>query len=52
MLIVIYTFNKNLLIKLERFYAIIFDVVYASSTFSSLLSALGMSDKFQTTNRL
>jgi len=40
MLIVTYVVHKNLLMKPKRFYAIIFDAVYASLTLSSLLSIL------------
>jgi len=42
-LIVTYIIHKNLLMKLERLYVIIFDAVYGSSALSSLLSALGVS---------
>jgi len=41
MLIVTYIVHKKLLMKLERLHAIIFDVVYGSSTLSYLLFTLG-----------
>jgi len=40
MLIITYLVHKNLLMKPERFYVIIFDAVYASLTLSFLLSTL------------
>jgi len=48
MLIVTYVVHKNLHTKPERFYTIIFDTVYTSSTLSSLLSTLAYTDTLNT----
>jgi len=43
-LIITYIVHKKLLTKLERLYTIIFDAVYASSTLSSLLFTLSITN--------